>query len=134
MLESRRALTAVAGGELGRAVSRTFDLSVPEKGQWFESSQNACKHPPSERYPGRPVPPVRFRSPATQTHSPPDDAKKTCKYRPFRERLMGFEPTTFCMASSRSAAPRMQKRLQIGMSGRLDATLPFQELCGDTGG
>ena len=50
------------------------------------------------------------------------------------ERLKGFEPSTFCMASSRSAAPRMQKCLQIGVSGRLDRTLPFQELCGDTGG
>ena len=28
-----------------------------------------------------------------------DRRKKACKYRPFRERLMGFEPTTFCMAS-----------------------------------
>src|SRR5687767_1825905 len=47
---------------------------------------------------------------------------------------MGFEPTTFCMASSRSAAPRMQKRLQIGVSVRLDRRLAFQELGADTGG
>src|SRR5215207_6356835 len=38
------------------------------------------------------------------------------------------------MASSRSAAPRRHKRLQIGVSGRLDRTLAFQELCADTGG
>jgi hypothetical protein len=43
--------------------------------------------------------PVRLQSPATQTHNPTDDTKKTCKRRPSRERLMGFEPTTFCMAS-----------------------------------
>src|SRR4051794_26612019 len=29
--------------------------------------------------------------------------KKVCKRRPFRKRLKGFEPSTFCMASSRSA-------------------------------
>ena len=28
--------------------------------------------------------------------------KKTCKRRPFRKRLKGFEPSTFCMASSSS--------------------------------
>ena len=28
----------------------------------------------------------------------------------------------------------MQKRLQISLSGRLDRTRAFQELCGDTGG
>jgi hypothetical protein len=38
------------------------------------------------------------------------------------------------MASSRSAAPRVQKRLQIGVSGGLDRTLAFQELGADTGG
>jgi hypothetical protein len=37
------------------------------------------------------------------------------------------------MASSRSAAPSMQKCLQIGLSRRLDRTLAFQELCADTG-
>ena len=51
-----------------------------------------------------------------------------------KKRLKGFEPSTFCMASSRSAAPRMQKCLQISISGRVDRTLAFQELCGDTGG
>jgi hypothetical protein len=29
--------------------------------------------------------------------------KKTCKCRPFQERLKGFEPSTFCMASRRSS-------------------------------
>jgi hypothetical protein len=47
---------------------------------------------------------------------------------------MGFEPTTFCMASSRSATPRAEKRLQIATCGRLDTRFAFQELCGDTGG
>ena len=60
--------------------------------------------------------------------------EKTYKCTPFQKRLKGFEPSTFCMASSRSAAPRMQKCLQIGVSGRLDRTLAFQELCADTAG
>jgi hypothetical protein len=34
-----------------------------------------------------------------QTHNPAHDAKKTCRRRPSRERLKGFEPSTFCMAS-----------------------------------
>jgi hypothetical protein len=34
-----------------------------------------------------------------QTHQPTASTKKTCKCRPFVKRLMGFEPTTFCMAS-----------------------------------
>src|SRR5215207_6230883 len=38
------------------------------------------------------------------------------------------------MASSRSAASRRKKRLQFGVSGRLDRTLAFQELVADTGG
>ena len=50
------------------------------------------------------------------------------------ERLKGFEPSTFCMAGSRSAAPRIQKRLENGVSGRVDRALAFQELCADTGG
>jgi|SRR5215211_668258 len=82
----------------------------------------------------RAAPRVPNGYPATQTHQPTVYTKKACKCRPFRERLKGFEPSTFCMASSRSAPPRMQKRLQIGVSGRLDRTLAFQELCADTGG
>jgi hypothetical protein len=35
----------------------------------------------------------------TQTHEPTAPSKKTCKRRPFRKRLKGFEPSTFCMAS-----------------------------------
>jgi hypothetical protein len=35
---------------------------------------------------------------------------------------------------SRSAAPRMQKRVQIGASGRLDGMFAFRELCADTWG
>ena len=54
--------------------------------------------------------------------------KKGLQIQAFSKRLMGFEPTTFCMANSRSTTPRMQKRLQIGMSGRVDRTPPFQEL------
>jgi hypothetical protein len=74
-------------------------FSILAKGQRFDPSQNACKDRPSESYPGRPSPPVRNQSPATQTHNPTDDAKKTCKCRPSWKRLKGFEPSTFCMAS-----------------------------------
>ena len=37
--------------------------------------------------------------------------KKTCKRRPFRKRLMGFEPTTFCMASRRSSQLSYSRRV-----------------------
>jgi hypothetical protein len=43
----------------------------------------------------KPAPPVRNQSPPMQTHNPTDDAKKACKCRPSRERLKGFEPSTF---------------------------------------
>jgi hypothetical protein len=42
---------------------------------------------------------VRSQSDPTQTHKPSAPAKKACKCMPFRERLNGFEPSTFCMAS-----------------------------------
>ena len=58
----------------------------------------------------------------------------TTQLQAFSKRLMGFEPTTFCMASSRSAAPRIQRYLQIDISGRVDRALAFQELCTVTGG
>ena len=48
-------------------------------------------------------PSVPIQSPATQTHNPTGRTEKACKRRPFRKRLMGFEPTTFCMASRRSS-------------------------------
>jgi hypothetical protein len=109
-------------------------FSAQEKGQWFESSTNACKGASFEASPIMAWPSVRVQSPATQTHYATAEAKKTCKCRPFAKRLKGFEPSTFCMASSTSAAPRMQKRLQIDASGRLDGRFGFQELRGDTGG
>jgi hypothetical protein len=36
----------------------------------------------------------------TQTNKATAATKKTCKCRPFAKRLKGFEPSTFCMASS----------------------------------
>ena len=39
----------------------------------------------------------------TQTHYSTATTKKTCKCRPSRKRLKGFEPSTFCMASRRSS-------------------------------
>jgi hypothetical protein len=67
----------------------------------------ACKERPSDRFQ---APPRR-----TIVQSLSDDAgalpdcsnEKDLQYRPSLKRLMGFEPTTFCMASSRLAAPRI---------------------------
>jgi hypothetical protein len=42
---------------------------------------------------------VRSQSGRMQTNKATAETKKTCKYGPFAKRLMGFEPTTFCMAS-----------------------------------
>jgi hypothetical protein len=39
MLESRNALTAVAGGEFGTCRESPSTSSCPKKGQWFEASQ-----------------------------------------------------------------------------------------------
>jgi hypothetical protein len=47
-------------------------------------------------------------------HLGPKPAKKTCKRRPFGERLKGFEPSTFCMAISSSRSQSVPKCLQIG--------------------
>jgi hypothetical protein len=59
------------------------------------------------------LPRVRCRSGATQTHHPTAATKKTCKCRPSEERLMGFEPTTFCMAISSCRSQIIPKCLQI---------------------
>jgi hypothetical protein len=42
--------------------------------------------------------PVSAECPQRQTHLPTGPTKKTCKCRSSRERLKGFEPSTFCMA------------------------------------
>ena len=71
--------------------------SARAEGQWFESSANACKAFEASQMTDWPS--VRIQSPATQTHYPTAKTKKTCKCRSSRERLKGFEPSTFCMAS-----------------------------------
>jgi hypothetical protein len=48
-------------------------------------------------------PRVRNQSDRTQRNKATAATKKTCKRRPFQERLKGFEPSTFCMASRRSS-------------------------------
>jgi hypothetical protein len=58
----------------------------------------------SEGLSALPAPPVPNRYPAAQTHQPTARTKKTCKCNPFQERLKGFEPSTFCMASSAGGA------------------------------
>jgi hypothetical protein len=50
------------------------------------------------------------------------------------ERLMGFELSTFCMASSRWVRQEPAKCLQRTTSDSPDRRLAFRELCGDTGG
>jgi hypothetical protein len=103
------------------------------------TSARTSENPPAKgRFSLRPPtsggPRVRNQSDRTQTNKATVETKKTCKCRPFRKRLKGFEPSTFCMASSRSAAPRVQKCLQIGVSGRVDRAFAVQELCADAGG
>jgi hypothetical protein len=87
----------------GRVTSRTTEDVRRAKGQWFESPANCLQRLTEftafEALPPRPAPPVPNGCPATQTHQPTVRMKRTCSCRPFRERLMGFEPTTFCMAS-----------------------------------
>ena len=48
--------------------------------------------------------------------------------RPEKKRLKGFEPSTFCMASSGSRLQRAPKYLQIHGFRRRGATMAFQEL------
>jgi hypothetical protein len=55
---------------------------------------------------------VRSQSSRTQTNKATAPTKKACKCRPSRERLMGFEPTTFCMASGTWDPERPKKALQ----------------------
>jgi hypothetical protein len=47
-----------------------------------------------------------------QTHQPTARTKTTCKCRPSLKRLKGFEPSTFCMASSRWVCHGPAKCLQ----------------------
>jgi hypothetical protein len=49
---------------------------------------------------------VRIQSDPIQKVQPTAPTKKACKCRPFPKRLMGFEPTTFCMAI-RSSTPEI---------------------------
>jgi hypothetical protein len=46
--------------------------------------------------------PVLKESSATRKAQRDLEAKRTCRLQRFSKRLMGFEPTTFCMASRRS--------------------------------
>src|SRR5688572_15539829 len=48
-------------------------------------------------------PRVRNQSDRMQRNKATATTKNTCKCRPFRKRLKGFEPSTFCMASRRSS-------------------------------
>jgi hypothetical protein len=69
-----------------------------------DKRESACKPGVFLEPPAVGQPRVRNQSDPTQTHKPTAHPRKTCKYRSFRERLMGFEPTTFCMASSTCAS------------------------------
>ena len=71
--------------------------------------------------------------PATQTHQPTAHTKKTCKRRPFRKRLKGFEASTFCMASSSSVPNESRKCLQTADFEQPDGGLGFRKSRGDTG-
>jgi hypothetical protein len=104
----------LAAAHWQRPVSRTFDLSAPG----FRSSavrvvNNACKGVCSETLPARVVRRVPITCPTTQTHQPTARIKKTCKRRPFRKRLKGFEPSTFCMGSPVDFGRRGSKRATV---------------------
>jgi hypothetical protein len=62
---------------------------------------------------------VRIQSDQNQKVQLTLQTEKACKRKPFRKRLMGFEPTTFCMASSCcQRAEALVSALEAG-SGRL---------------
>ena len=68
-------------------------------------------------------PPLPTGYPSMQTHQPTAHTKKTCKRRPFQERLKGFEPSTFCMAKQvpslcRGAGSRLGPRAALSRSSR----------------
>ena len=106
----RLALTPDPGLKPDSPEDRTHDLLRPlqEVDRW-----NDPEFPASRRFlrvestVGWPC--VRFRSGAKQTHHPAADMKKTCKCRPSRERLKGFEPSTFCMASRTCGSDSVRK-------------------------
>jgi hypothetical protein len=60
--------------------------------------------------------------------------RKDLQMQAFSKRLMGFEPTTFCMASSTFGRYRPTTYLQTGAFRGLDRRLCFVELGGNTGG
>jgi hypothetical protein len=86
---------------VGNRHDRTYDLlRRPRKRSAVRTIRFRCKQLSFyRRYPAG-LARVRLRSGVTQTHQPTDRRKKTCKCRPPRKRLEGFEPSTFCMASS----------------------------------
>ena len=57
--------------------------------------------------------------------------EKTCKRRPFRKRLKGFEPSTFCMASSCSLVQNAPEYLQNQGFWLTSTTMAFQEMPGN---
>ena len=59
-------------------------------------------------------PRVRNQSDRMQRNKATARTKKTCKCRPFRKRLKGFEPSTFCMASRARDSAQRGISLQTG--------------------
>src|SRR5918994_2160327 len=81
------------------------------------------------------MPRVRFRSGAPQTHYSTATTKKTCKCRPFPKRLKGFEPSTFCMASStRTSRPAPNNAANKPFSAPTRARGNTRHSPGDHGG
>ena len=95
-------------GGLRAAAGRTLDLLRACRRTLVRTTRNRPAYrafslePADDRSAASPV-----QSDTTQTHLATAPTKKACKCRPFAKRLMGFEPSTFCMASrtyaSRSA-------------------------------
>src|SRR5918992_411731 len=92
------------------AAGRTLDLlracrRTSVRTSWNRPAYSAFSLKPTTV--GRPR--VRVQSDTTQTYKPTAHTKKTCKRRPSRERLKGFEPSTFCMASRRCGPDSVRK-------------------------
>jgi hypothetical protein len=93
-----------------------------------DEPESACKPRVSLKPPTIGGPRVRNQSDRMQRNKATAATKNTCKTRVFRKRLKGFEPSTFCMASSCSRLQRAPKSLQICGFLRMSATMAFQEL------
>ena len=139
MASSRRS----AGGEFTPSLSESYRRMAPggrsrssARTQKFQGAGRA-ESPASEHVPDRvresPLARLSSHCPVTQTHCS-TATRKSCKCRPFQERLKGFEPSTSAWQAVDGSSLAPQNACKRTTSDRLDRGLAFRELCGDTGG